>query len=196
MGKAKRRPAQPVFQVSHKAIEILRKRQTEIEDRLDRSWMPEPDQSVLGGGPVHYEVAERMRGIECEGLGLIQQLVRKLKLAEAIDDRVRVLRRHLPYQESDHVLNLIYNVMTGGSCLQDVEARRQDVGYLEALGAHKIPAPSTEGDFLRHFEGGDVEDLMEAFNEVRLKVWKAQKKSFRREATIDADATIAPTQGN
>jgi hypothetical protein len=33
----------------------------------------------------------------------------KLGLAEQIDARVQLLKRHLPYHESDHVLNLAYN---------------------------------------------------------------------------------------
>ena len=108
-----------------KDIEILRKRQSESEDRLDRSWMPEKGQRVLRGGNIHYEISDRVRAVDCGGLGVIQLLVKQLELAETIDQRVKVLERHLPYRESDHVLNLIYNVMTGGSCLQDVEARRR-----------------------------------------------------------------------
>ena len=103
--------------------------------------------------------------MDCGGLGVIQLLVKQLELAETIDQRVKVLERHLPYRESDHVLNLIYNVMTGGSCLQDVEARRRDPVYLDALGARKVPAPSTEGDFLRRFDRNSIWDLMEAVNE-------------------------------
>ena len=106
-----------------------------------------------------------MGGVSSGGLGLIVQLVKRLKVAERIDERVRVLKRHLPYRESDHVLNLIYNVMSGGVCLQDVKSRREDVSYLESVGARKIPAPSTEGDFLRRFKQEDVLALQEAFNE-------------------------------
>ena len=93
------------------------------------------------------------------------------------------------------MLNLIYNVMTGGSCLQDVEARRRDPVYLDALGARKVPAPSTEGDFLRRFDRNSIWDLMEAVNEARRKVWSNQDKEFHRQATIDVDGTIAPTDG-
>ena len=102
--------------------------------------MPEKGQRVLRGGNIHYEISDRVRAVDCGGLGVIQLLVKQLELAETIDQRVKVLERHLPYRESDHVLNLIYNVMTGGSCLQDVEARRRDPVYLDALGARKVPA--------------------------------------------------------
>ncbi|MFQ5779100.1 MAG: IS1380 family transposase [Terriglobia bacterium] len=182
--------------MSPKDIEIIEQRQAESEDRLDRSWMPEAGRPVLSEENLHYEVSARTAGIDCGGLGLVRLLVQKLGLAASINARVKVLRRHLPYRESDHVLNLIYNLMSGGSCLQDVQARRQDVGYLEALGAEKIPAPSTEGDFLRRFEEPEtVDELMEAFHEGRVKVWARQPARFFKQATIDADGTMAPTQG-
>ena len=178
-----------------KDIEILRKREEEIERRLDRSWRPEGGKPVLSGGNICYELSEKTRAINCGGLGLIQQLVQKLGLAESLDRRVHVLKRHLPYRESDHVLNLTYNVISGGRCLQDVESRRRDVTYLDALGAQKIPAPSTEGDFLKRFSVGDVLDLMESYNEARLKVWRQQPEDFRERAVLDVDGTIAETLG-
>jgi len=36
-------------------------------------------------------------------------LARQIGLVEAIDDRLHLLKLHLPYHESDHVLNLAYN---------------------------------------------------------------------------------------
>jgi len=157
--------------------------------------MPEKGQRVLRGGNIHYEISDRVRSVDCGGLGMVQLLVERLQVAESIDERVKVLERHLPYRESDHVLNLIYNVMTGGSCLQDLEDRRRDLVYLDALGARKVPAPSTEGDFLRRFDRESIWKVMEAFNEARLKVWSRQDEEFRGQATLDADGTIAPTGG-
>ena len=157
--------------------------------------MPEKGQRVLRGGNIHYEISDRVRAVDCGGLGVIQLLVQQLELAEIIDQRVKVLERHLPYRESDHVLNLIYNVMTGGSCLQDVEARRRDPVYLDAVGARKVPAPSTEGDFLRRFDEAAIWNLMEAFDESRLKVWRSQDEEFREQATLDVDGSIQATDG-
>ena len=178
-----------------KDIEILRQREEEMAQRLDRKWKGEKGERVLKGGNIHYEISDRVRAIDCGGLGLIQLLVEKLGLAESIDQRVKVLARHLPYRESDHVLNLIYNVMSGGSCLQDMEERRQDPGYLDALGAKKVPAPSTEGDFLRRLDEVSVWGLMEAVDEARLKVWGERGEKFHGQATIDVDGSMAVTQG-
>ena len=87
---------------------------------------------------------------------------RKLGIVEEIDDVLQLLKRHLPYHESDHVLNIAYNVIAGGTRLEDIELLRQDEGWLDALGAEVIPDPSTEGDFLRRFGEDEIIELMEA----------------------------------
>ena len=69
--------------------------------------------------------------------------------AEEVDRVLHLLKRHLPYHESDHVLNIAYNVLVGGTCLEDIELQRQNEAWLEAVGAAIIPDPTTEGDFLR-----------------------------------------------
>ena len=127
--------------------------------------------------------------------GCCQQVVKWSGLGKAIDEAVKLLKRHQPYHESDHVLSLIYNVATGGTRYQDIEMRRQSGSFLEAVGAEKIPAPSTAGDFVRRFKAPDVLDLMEAVNDSRLKVWAQQPASFFQRAEIDVDGTMAPTTG-
>jgi hypothetical protein len=119
----------------------------------------------------------------------------KLGLEEAINKSLKLLKVHQPYHESDHVLNLAYSVMMGGTCLEDIERLRGDESYLNGLGAERIPDPTTTGDFLRRFSGEDVRKLQEAINEVRLRVWGQQPKSFFEEAIIDVDGTIVETTG-
>jgi hypothetical protein len=116
-------------------------------------------------------------------------------LVEGIDRRVELLKAHVPYQESDHVLNIAFNILAGGRCLEDLELLRQDEGYLNALGAQRIPDPTTAGDFCRRFSERDVDTLMDVINESRLKVWRQQPRDFFDEAVIDADGTLAPTLG-
>ena len=36
-----------------------------------------------------------------------------------IDEHLHLLKVHLPYHESDHVLNLAYNILAGGVRLED-----------------------------------------------------------------------------
>ncbi|MBY0497263.1 MAG: response regulator [Cyanobacteria bacterium] len=92
-----------------------------------------------------------MRGLASGGIGAMHQLAQHTGLVEAIDRHVKVLKVHLPYHESDHVLGMAYNVLCGGTCLQDIEQRRQDEVYLDALGAQRIPDPTTAGDVLLRF---------------------------------------------
>ncbi|MBW2114971.1 MAG: hypothetical protein JRH04_09000, partial [Deltaproteobacteria bacterium] len=89
-----------------------------------------------------------------------------------IDTVLHLLKRHLPYHESDHVLNISYNVIAGGTRLEDIELQRQDEAWLDALGAEIIPDPTTSGDFLRRFSEHDIIELMEAANRTRKKAWK------------------------
>jgi hypothetical protein len=66
---------------------------------------------------------------------------------ETFGSWVQLLKRHLPYHESDHVLNLAYNALLDGQRLEDIELRRNDEAFLEGLGAQRIPDPTTSGDF-------------------------------------------------
>ncbi len=144
---------------------------------------------------IAYEVADRARGIVAGGIGLMLQLARRVGLVDEIDRSVELLKRHLPYHESDHVLNIAFNVLAGGHCLEDLERLRQDEVYLAALGAERIPDPTTAGDFCRRFTVDDIENLMAATNRCRVRVWQEQPREFFREAIIDADGTLAPTHG-
>lgn len=143
-----------------------------------------------------YDVSDRVRAIECGGIGGMHMLVEQLGLSAAINEEVHLFQRHVPYWESDHVLHLTYNVLTGGRCLQDGEGLREDAGYLDALGVDRLPHPTTSGDFLRRFRSeAPLLALQEAINQVRQEVWARQPESFREEAIIDVDGTHAPTLG-
>jgi hypothetical protein len=170
-------------------------RQQSIDERLDRRWQPQRSEPVLEGGNICYEVSGRTQASDCGGLGLVQQVVGWVGLDQQLDARLELLKRHLPYSESDHVLSLAYNVLTGGQCLEDLKLRRRDEAYLDALGARRIPDATTAGDFLRRFGEDDVVDLMEAINAARASVWRAQPDSARRLARIDVDGTIVETTG-
>jgi hypothetical protein len=144
---------------------------------------------------IHYELSERTRGLGVGGIGAIHKLARASGLVEEIDEKVEVLKRHLPYHESDHVLNIAYNILVGGTCLEDIERLRNDEVYLDALGTQRIPDPTTEGDFCRRFGEEDIESLMEAVNEARLRIWSQQPAEFFEEAKVDVDGTLVETLG-
>jgi hypothetical protein len=149
----------------------------------------------MGGANTRYEVAGRGQAILCGGIGLVHELVRALGLADAIDRHLDVFTRHFPYHESDHVLNLAYNVMAGGTCIEDLELLRTNEGYLDVLNARRIPDPTTAGDFLRRLKEADILELMAAVHETQQRVWKRLLPGERKLALIDVDGTIAPMTG-
>jgi hypothetical protein len=174
----------------------LARRKARIQRRLRvRRWKEQP-RPMLTARNIRYEVAERARAIGCGGIGAVHLLARRVGLIEAIDTRVKLLKRHVPYFESDHVLSLAYNILAGGTCIEDLERLRTDEAFLDALGAQRIPDPTTAGDFCRRFESEEqILSLMEAINETRLNAWKRQEPGFFQQAILDADGTIAPTTG-
>jgi hypothetical protein len=143
-----------------------------------------------------YEIAERIRAVACGGLPAMHDLVRGVGLPESIDKELGILKRARPYRDSDHILNIAYNVLCGGHVLDDIEVRRNDAAFLDMLGAEAIPDPTTAGDFCRRFDGEAVGRLMRIFNETRLTVWKRSRRDLAKEtARIDADGSIVPTGG-
>ena len=175
--------------------QYLRRRKQRIERRLEvRNWAEQPS-PMLTASNVQYELSDRDRGLAVGGIGAMHRLVRHVGLAEELDEHVELLKVHQPYHESDHVLNIVYNVLCGGKCLEDIELRRNDEVYLDALGAQRIPDPTTAGDFCRRFTRLDIESLQSAINEARLRVWAEQQAEFFDEAVIEADGTLACTKG-
>ena len=150
---------------------------------------------MISASNVHYEIADRAQAIAAGGMGLIQRMAKGLELDKSINSNVNLFKIYLPYSESDHVLNIAYNLLAGGTCLDHLEFRRNDEAYLNALGANRIPDPTTAGDFCRRFNVVSIWLLMEVFNSIRLKVWRQQPESFFEEALIDADGTMVETKG-
>ncbi len=170
------------------------RRKRRLAKKLRRRIVRPRIKPMFAASNIHYDMADRTRAIACGGIGAIHLLTRNLKLAEAIDGALSLLKVHLPYHESDHVLNIAYNIICGGTCLQDLELLRNDEAYLDAIGASRIPDPTTAGDFCRRFESADdVQALMEAINSKRIEVWKKQDPLFFEQAVIDADGTLAAT---
>jgi hypothetical protein len=175
--------------------QILRHRKQRIERRLKPRNFSDQPQPMFQGGNLHYEMAERVGAISCGGVGAIHTLAQQSGLVQEIDQHLQLLKVHLPYHESDHVLNFAYNIMAGGGRIQDMELRRQDENFLNGLGAQRIPDPTTAGDFTRRFAVEDILTLQECINRTRQRVWQQQPEGFLAEAFIDVDGTIAGTLG-
>ncbi len=122
-----------------------RKREARARRRGSR---PKP---VFSAGGLHYEIGARTSAKSFGGIGAVRRLVSRLGLAREVDRRLELLKRHLPYHESDHVPNIAYNLLRGGARLEDLNGLRHDAAYMDALGAETIPSPTAAGDFTRRF---------------------------------------------
>ncbi len=150
-----------------------------IKKRLAKPAGPERPVPMMTASNIHYEQAERVRGLSAGGIGAIRLLAQKIELDKQIDHALHLLKRHLPYHESDHVLNIAFNLLAGGKRIEHLELRRNDEVYLDALGAERIPDPTTAGDFCRRFRRPMSSALINAINESRLRVWLSSRTSFR-----------------
>lgn len=183
------------FRVSRSYPKILRNRKRRIQRRLaPRHWEGQ-EQPMMRGSNIHYELSDKTRASSYGGVGAIHLMAQRLGLVDQIDQHLQLLKVHLPYHESDHVLNIAYNVLVGGQRLEDIELRRQDESFLDGLGAQRIPDPTTAGDFTRRFDVEEIGQLQECINRTRQRVWQKQPEGFLAEAFIDVDGTIAGTYG-
>jgi hypothetical protein len=181
--------------VNAKIRQKLARRKRRLQRRLDPTNSQGCAKPMMTASNIHYELSDRGQGINHGGIGAIHALAHRIGLIDAINDRLHLLRFHLPYHESDHVLNFAYNALCDGSCLEDIERRRTDEAFLNALGARRIPDPTTAGDFCRRFTANDVQTLLNVYHDVRIGVWAEQPAEFFNQAIIDMDGHLVATTG-
>ena len=86
---------------------------------------------------------------------------------------------HVPYFESDHVLNLAYNVMTGGTCLEDIDRLRDDTSYTTSLAAERFLIRPRRVIFC---DGSSLPTSRpcRTINQARREVWRYSRTCFER----------------
>ena len=166
-----------------------------IGRRLDKTNLDGCSKPIMTASNIHYEIADRCRGIGVGGIGAIHTLARRLGLIDAIEQRLHLLQIHLPYHESDHVLALAFLPLCGGTCIQDLELLRNNEVFLDALGARRIPDPTTAGDFCRRFSRDDIYTLLDIIDDTRRQAWVGQPTAFFGQAEIDMDGFLVETTG-
>lgn len=178
--------------------EMHEARKRSVENRLKNAVRFNPSgKPVLSATNIEYEMSKKTRAINVGGIGLIHKLAVESGLVDAINRNLQLLKVNFAYVESDHVLNIAYNAVCGGIYLEDIELRRNDETYLDALGAESIPDPTTAGDFCRRFDSPyKIGRLQDAIDEARVNVWKRQPDSFFDEAIIDMDGHVLETTGS
>jgi len=188
-----------VFQMkktsTKKRTKIFIKRKRSIRKRLEKKRYQNQPKPIMTGQNIHYEMGDKTQAMNCGGIGAIHKMVKQIGLDKEIDDNLELLKVHLPYHESDHVLNIAYNALVGGVRLEDIELRRNDEVFMDAIGAQRIPDPTTAGDFTRRFQHKDLVVLMDGINNARKRVWSQAPRELLKEAIIDVDGTLAGTLG-
>lgn len=151
---------------------------------------------MLTSRKINYQIGGNGEATAFGGIFAMHRLLTRLGLVTAIDTGLELLKIHLPYHESDHVLTLAYSVLCGGTRLEDIDRLRTDVPLMNGLGARLLPDPTTIGDFLRRFTETDIVALMEAINSVRPQIWRSRGADLLGEvAYLDVDGTTVPTTG-
>jgi DDE family transposase len=189
----KKTPRRKRRQARERNRRLLEQRRRRILNRIENLPGPEREVPMITASNIHYELGERTQGLAAGGIGAMLLVAQRTGLVAGIDHDLHLLQRHLPYHESDHVLNIAFNLLAGGRRLEHIELRRNDAVYLDALGAQRIPDPTTEGDFCRRFHESDILTLMETINTARLRVYAQQPADFFREAIVDLDGTLVGT---
>jgi hypothetical protein len=109
MANASLTPSQERFRVNAKIRQKLANRKRRIDRRLNKTKLGACSQPQFTASNIHYEIADRTRGLAHGGIGAIHVLARQIGLIDAIDERWHLLKFHLPFHESDHVLNFVYD---------------------------------------------------------------------------------------
>ena len=169
----------------------------------DLPW-PEHQGTVMRMPKLHVETERRVTVTRFGGLALVEQFCRRHGVAALIDEHVEVLKLHMPYHESDHVLAHALNLYLGGTCLEDMMVLQHDEAVLRMVGACRLPDPTTAGDFLRRFDTEQhpeaLTGLVHANNELQQRVWRKlsrrQRRRRKREwCVIDLDGHIKELYG-
>ena len=91
----------------------LRKSKRKINKRTKRVNWENQVKPMFAGGNTCYDIDGRHSATAYGGIGNIHELAKRSGLVEEIDHRIELLKRHLPYHESDHILNIAYNYLQG-----------------------------------------------------------------------------------
>jgi hypothetical protein len=113
------------FQVNKRDHKICLRDKQNLEARLVRKQYEDQPKSMFKDSNIHYQIAERTRAIGCGGIGALHKLVCELRLDRALNKNTLLLRRHVPYWESDHVRELKFTWLSQRQALPGPRANRQ-----------------------------------------------------------------------
>lgn len=129
------------------------------------------------------------------GIVPVRNLIKKLDIASILDGNVSVLKRHKPYFESDHILNFVYNFLTGGEVINDIERLQETEGMTRILGTESIPDPTTAGDFLVRFGKEHIDTFQDSLVQIQDAAFSLLDRKKKETATIEHDSSIHEVYG-
>jgi hypothetical protein len=101
------------FRVKRNIFQKLTKCKKKIDKSVKKRNWENQARPMLSASNIHYDMDGRNKGIANGGIGIIHQMAGKTGLVNEINARPELFKRHLPYYESDHVLNIAYNGQWG-----------------------------------------------------------------------------------
>lgn len=145
-----------------------------------------------------------MKPVKCEfteknltgnaGLKHMGKFIDKLNLHQILSDHIRITRGdNAEYQATDVVLMLILGVISGVKHMSQMTLLRSDEVIRSIFGWINFPDDSTLGRIFKLFSHSSCNELSEAEDQCRRKVWK--KKWFGR-ATLDFDSSVKGVYGS
>lgn len=168
--------------------------------RDELAW-PTVSGAVIRAPKLHSEIDDRAEVTPYGGLVLVEQFLRRFKVGKLIDEHVHVLKQHLPFHESDHILAQALNLYVGGTTLEDLGSLQHDEAVKRILGACRLPDPTTAGDFLRRFSPASLDQLRYSTDVLQEEVWEklarqqGSRKTKRRQAIVYLDGHIKSLYG-
>ena len=145
--------------------------------------------------PVILKENKRSPLLGYAGAVPVRNLIERLDIASVLDSNISVLKRHKPYFESDHVLNFVYNFLTGGEVINDIERLQEAEGILRILGTERIPDPTTAGDFLVRFTESDIKTFQDSLDQIQDTAFSLLDRKRKETATIEHDSSIHEVYG-
>jgi hypothetical protein len=155
----------------------------------------ENNQPVFTDPPLKMKENNQAPLTNYAGIALARNLINQLNIPSLINENIHVLKRHRPYHESDHILTQVYNFLTGGEVLNDIERLQEDTALQRILGTDRIPDPTTAGDFLARFRDKELETFQEVLGTVQDTAFGMLGKKRKEVATIDSDSSIHEVYG-
>jgi hypothetical protein len=145
--------------------------------------------------PVIVKENKRSPLLGYAGIVPVRNLIERLDIATILDAHISVLKRHRPYFESDHILNFVYNFLTGGEVINDIERLQETEGILRILGTESVPDPTTAGDFLVRFGEKDIDAFQDSLDQIQDAAFSLLDRKRKKMATIEHDSSIHEVYG-